>query len=171
MSATLTSHPGAAPGRPGPPSDDKRWRIVDTRMRRLGYRPDALIEVLHAAQEAFGYLDTGALSYIAASLGVPLSKVYGVATFYSFFVLKPQGEHTCVLCTGTACYINGAARIVAAVRTATGAGPGETTADGKVSVITARCLGSCSVAPAMVLDGQVHGELTPETAVTRLEAL
>jgi bidirectional [NiFe] hydrogenase diaphorase subunit len=155
----------------GPPSDDKRWRIVDTRMRRLGYRADGLIEALHAAQEAFGFLDTEALTWIGTCLGVPLSRVYGVATFYSFFVLKPQGEHTCVLCTGTACYINGAARIVSTVRERIGAGPGETTDDGKVSVITARCLGSCSVAPAMVLDGQVHGELTPETVVARLEAL
>src|SRR6266540_3427405 len=74
------------------PSDDKRWRIVETRMRRTGQRPDALIEVLHAAQEAFGYLDPDALEFIGGALGVPLSKVYGVATFYSFFTLKPHGQ-------------------------------------------------------------------------------
>ena len=94
--------------RAGVPSDDKRWRIVETRMRRLGHRPDALIEVLHSAQEAFGFLDTDTLGFVGASLGVPLSKVYGVATFYSFFTLEPKGEHACVVCTGTACYINGA---------------------------------------------------------------
>jgi bidirectional [NiFe] hydrogenase diaphorase subunit len=160
-----------ASAKPEAPSDDKRWRIVDTRMRRLGGRPDALIEVLHSVQEAFGYLDTDALAYVGAALGVPPSKVYGVATFYSFFTLKPQGEHACVLCTGTACYINGAGGIVAAVRLALDVEPGETTADGKVSLLTARCLGSCSVAPAMILDGEVHGRLTPEAVVERLEAL
>ena len=157
--------------KPEAPSDDKRWRIVDTRMRRLGERPEALIEVLHSVQEAFGYLDTDALAYVGASLGVPPSKVYGVATFYSFFTLKPQGEHACVLCTGTACYINGAGGIVAAIRRELGVGPGETTADGKLSLLTARCLGSCSVAPAMILDGEVQGKLTPDGVVRRLEAL
>jgi bidirectional [NiFe] hydrogenase diaphorase subunit len=156
---------------PQAPSDDKRWRIVDTRMRRLGGRPDALIEVLHSVQEAFGFLDTDALAYVSSSLRVPPSKVYGVATFYSFFTLKPQGEHTCVICTGTACYINGAAGIVAAVQRQLGVTPKQTTADGKLSLLTARCLGSCSVAPAMILDGEVQGKLTPDGVIARLEAL
>lgn len=154
-----------------PPSEDTRWRIVDTRMRRLGHRPDALIEVLHSVQEAFGYLEIDALAYVGASLGVPLSKVYGVATFYSFFTLKPQGEHACVVCTGTACYINGAGAIVRAISGAFGVKAGATTTDGKLSVLTARCLGSCSLAPAMILDGEVHGRLTPEGVIERLEAL
>jgi bidirectional [NiFe] hydrogenase diaphorase subunit len=156
---------------PQAPSDDKRWRIVETRMRRLGQRPDALIEVLHAAQEAFGYLDTDTLAYVAESLRVPLSKVYGVATFYSYFTLKPQGEHACVVCTGTACYINGAGGIVTAIGRRLGVRPGETTADGKLSLLTARCLGSCSLAPAMILDGGVQGKLTAEAVVAELEAL
>jgi bidirectional [NiFe] hydrogenase diaphorase subunit len=157
--------------KPEAPSDDKRWRIVDTRMRRLGGRPEALIEVLHSVQEAFGYLDSDALAYVGASLGVPPSKVYGVATFYSFFTLKPQGEHACVICAGTACYINGASGIVAAIRRAFDVEPKQTTADGKLSLLTARCLGACSLAPAMILDGQVHGKLTPDAVVERLEAL
>jgi bidirectional [NiFe] hydrogenase diaphorase subunit len=160
-----------ATAEPPAPSDDKRWRIVETRMRRLGRRREALIEVLHAAQEAFGYLDTDTLAYVAASLRVPLSKVYGVATFYSFFTLKPQGDHACVVCTGTACYINGAGGIVAAIGRELGVGPGETTPDGKVSLLTARCLGSCSLAPAMILDGEVSGKLTAGAVVARLEAL
>jgi len=81
-------------------------------MRRLGYSPDSLIEVLHTAQEAFGYLDAETLAYVGDSLGVPPSRTYGVATFYSYFTLKPQGEHTCVVCTGTACYISGAGTIL-----------------------------------------------------------
>jgi bidirectional [NiFe] hydrogenase diaphorase subunit len=156
---------------PKAPSDDKRWRIVETRMRRLGQRPDALIEVLHAAQEAFGFLDTDTLAYVARSLRVPLSKVYGVATFYSYFTLKPQGEHACVVCTGTACYINGSGGILATIGRGLGVRPGETTADGKLSLLTARCLGSCSLAPAMILDGEVRGKLTAGAVMAGLEAL
>ena len=95
--------------------DDERWREVDLRMRGLGYRPDGLIEVLHTAQEVFGYLDDETLRYIGESLGVPLSKVYGVATFYSHFTLKPRGVHSCVVCTGTACYIGGATALLEAI--------------------------------------------------------
>jgi bidirectional [NiFe] hydrogenase diaphorase subunit len=157
--------------RPPAPSDDTRWRIVETRMRRLGHRPDALIEVLHSAQEAFGFLDSQTLAFVGDSLGVPLSKVYGVATFYSLFTLEPQGEHACVVCTGTACYINGAGGIVAGIRRELGVEPGGTTEDGKLSLLTARCLGSCSLAPAMILDGEVHGKLTAAGVLGRLEAL
>ena len=88
-----------------PPSDDRRWKVIGATMRRLGHQRNALIEVLHAVQEVFGYLDDQALRYVAASLRVPPSRAYGVATFYHFFTLKPPGEHTCVVCTGTACYI------------------------------------------------------------------
>src|SRR4051812_8132950 len=94
------------------PSTDKRWRIVEATMRRHGYDEDALIESLHTAQESFGYLDDSALKYVAAALHVPVSKVYGVATFYHFFTLRPPGEHSCVVCMGTACYIKGAQRLL-----------------------------------------------------------
>ena len=156
---------------PLPPSGDKRWRIVDTKMRRLGQRPDALIEVLHTVQEAFGYLDTDALEYVGRSLGVPLSQVYGVATFYSFFTLKPQGEHACVVCLGTACYINGARGILAAVEDRFELKPAGTTEDGKLSLLVARCLGACILAPTMILDGEVQGRLTPDRLIERLEGL
>jgi bidirectional [NiFe] hydrogenase diaphorase subunit len=157
--------------KPAAPSDDKRWKIVETRMRRLGDRPQALIEALHAAQEAFGFLDTDALEYIGDTLGVPHSRVYGVATFYSFFTLKPQGEHTCVVCTGTACYINGAREILAGLDRALHVKPKETTADGKVSVLTARCLGACSLAPAVIVDGAVMGKVSAGELVAQLEAM
>jgi bidirectional [NiFe] hydrogenase diaphorase subunit len=153
------------------PSDDKRWRQVDVRMRRLGYRPDGLIEVLHTTQEVFGYLDDEALSYVGENLGVPPSKVYGVATFYSHFTLKPQGLHTCVVCTGTACYINGASALLAAIGHELGVQPGGTTPDGRVSVLKARCLGACSMAPAVVVDGEVHGHAVPGDLVGVLEKL
>ncbi len=142
-----------------PPSDDKRWRIVEGTMRRHGNAPDALIEVLHTVQESFGYLDNDALRFVSQKLRLPLSKVFGVATFYHFFTLKPQGEHTCVVCCGTACYIKGSSALLQSVEEMTRIQPGETTADGKVSLLTARCLGSCGLAPAVVFDGEVAGKV------------
>jgi bidirectional [NiFe] hydrogenase diaphorase subunit len=157
--------------KPLAPSDDKRWKIVETRMRRLGDRPAALIEALHAAQEAFGYLDTDALNFVGDTLGVPHSRVYGVATFYSFFTLKPQGEHTCVVCTGTACYINGAKDILSGLEGAFHIKPKQTTSDNKVSLLTARCLGACSLAPAVIVDGDVKGKISAGELVAQLEAM
>ena len=160
-----------ARAKPTAPSDDKRWKIVETRMRRLGNRPDALIEALHSAQEAFGYIDDGALRYVSETLSVPPSRVFGVATFYHHFTLKPQGEHTCVVCTGTACHINGAGEILMAIKAAMALKPRETTPDGKLSLLTARCLGVCSLAPAAIVDGVVEGRVVADEFVTRLEML
>jgi bidirectional [NiFe] hydrogenase diaphorase subunit len=107
---------------------------------------------------------------VAASLRVPTSKVYGVATFYHFFTMKPPGEHTCVVCTGTACYIKGAPALLNAVREVAGIKQGETTDDGQLSLLTARCLGSCGLAPAAVFDGQVAGKITTESIKVRVRA-
>lgn len=157
--------------KPAAPSDDKRWRVIETRMRRLGNRPDALIEALHTAQEAFGYLDHDSLRFIGESLSVPPSKVFSVATFYHHFTLKPRGEHVCVVCTGTACYINGAPEILKQIRAGLGVKPRETTPDDKLSLLTARCLGACSLAPVVVVDGVVEGRVASADLVARLEEL
>ncbi len=148
--------------RPTAPNQDKRWRIVESTMRRVGHHPRALIETLHTVQEAFGYLDRDALRYVAASLHVPLSRAYGVATFYHYFTLKPAGQHTCVVCTGTACYIKGANQLLGALKSMLKVEPGETTGDGKVSLLAARCLGSCGLAPAVVYDQEVAGKVSAE---------
>jgi len=142
-----------------PPTEDKRWKIVEATARRNGREPHTLIETLHTVQECFGYLDETALRFVASLLSVPLGRVYGVATFYHFFTLKPQGKHTCVVCTGTACYIKGAPALLSAIEKTYGIKPGETTADGELSVLTARCLGSCGLAPAAVVDGAVVGRV------------
>lgn len=147
---------------------DPRYKLVDRTLKRFHYQQDALIEVLHTAQEAFGFLDDDLMIYIARALKLPQSWVYGVATFYHFFSLEPQGEHTCVVCMGTACYVKRAAEIIATVQDEFGIAPGETTADGKLSLATARCLGSCGLAPVMVIDNQVLGKETPDTAITQL---
>lgn len=163
-----TVSPSAGPPTIPPPSDDKRWRIVNATMRRNGYAPSALIETLHSVQEAFGFLEDPALIWVSRSLKVPPSKTYGVATFYSLFRFKPQGEHSCVVCMGTACYIKGAPKIIAAIEAYAGIKPGETTPDKKVSVLVARCLGACGIAPAVIFDGQVAGNLAPTDVTTRV---
>jgi bidirectional [NiFe] hydrogenase diaphorase subunit len=154
--------------KPVAPSQDKRWRIVDATMRRYGNQSHALIEVLHMVQESFGYLDKDSVRYVAMSLRVPLSQAFGVATFYHYFTLKPPGKHTCVVCTGTACYIKGAGKLLANVENHFGIKPGETTSDGNVSLLTARCLGACGLAPAVVFDGQVAGKQNSAEMVERL---
>ena len=151
-----------APIKPVAPSQDKRWKIVDATMRRVGQHSRGLIETLHTVQEAFGYIDETALRYVAVSLRVPLSRAYGVATFYHFFTLKPAGKHTCVICLGTACYIKGAPQLVDAVKKQLDISPGETTTDGNVSVLSARCIGSCGLAPAVVYDSEIAGKVTPD---------
>ena len=148
---------------------DKRFHQLDITMKRAQYRQDALIEVLHKAQAVFGYLDQDVLTYIARHLKLSLSQVYGVATFYHLFLLKPSGVHTCVVCLGTACYVKGSDEILAALETDLGIEAGETTADGQVSLLTARCLGACGIAPAVVFDGNVAGQQTPHSACQRVQ--
>lgn len=151
------------------PSGDKRFKLLDATMKRHQYQQDALIEVLHKAQELFGYLENDLLLYIAHQLKLPLSHVYGVATFYHFFSLAPQGAHTCVICMGTACYVKGAAALLATVEQCAHIHPAQTTADGQLSLQTARCLGACGIAPAVVFDGTVEGYQTPEGVKERVE--
>ena len=149
--------------KPAPPNQDKRWKLIDATMRRMGQQSRGLIETLHTVQEAFGYLDDQALRYVATSLRVPLSRAYGVATFYHFFTLKPAGEHTCVVCMGTACYIKGAQQLLDTVQHDLDIKPGQTTPDAKVSLLTARCLGSCGLAPAVVYDQEVAGKVNSQS--------
>lgn len=167
---TTTSPKGSSAAR-GHPSGDARFNLVDRALKRAQHRQDALIEVLHTAQEAFGFLQDDLLIYVARQLKLPLSWVYGVATFYHFFSLKPQGEHTCIVCMGTACYVRRAAAIVAELQSYFGVEPGQTTTDGKLSLATARCLGSCGLAPVLVMDNQVLGRETPETTLEKAKAL
>lgn len=152
-------------------SCDRRYKTLDMALKRNRYQPDALIEVLHKAQESFGYLEPGVLQYIARQLKLPLSRVYGVATFYHLFSLKPSGAHSCVVCLGTACYVKGADAIVKRLEAELGIKMGETTADGQMSLLSARCIGACGIAPAVVFDSVVGGKLTPEESLAKVQAL
>ena len=150
------------------PSGDNRFKLLDRAITRHQSRGDALIEVLHVAQGIFGFLDNDLLIYVARSLKLPLSRVYGVATFYHFFTLKPKGKHTCVVCMGTACYVKGADKIIDAITQKHKIRAGETTADNKFSLLTARCIGACGIAPAVVYDGTVTPRATPESALEQI---
>jgi bidirectional [NiFe] hydrogenase diaphorase subunit len=151
------------------PSGDKRFKVLDVTMKRNQYRQDALIEILHKAQGAFGYLEEDILIYIARALKLPLSHVYGVATFYHLFSLKPSGAHVCVVCMGTACYVKGGSALLEVLQQEVSLHPGETTSDGQVSLSTARCIGACGIAPAVVFDGEVSGKQTPEMVLERVK--
>jgi bidirectional [NiFe] hydrogenase diaphorase subunit len=157
-----------APQTPPHPSGDKRFKLLDVAIKRHQFRQDALIEILHTAQELFGYLDNDVLIYVGRAVRAPLSRVYGVATFYNFFSMKPPGEHTCVVCMGTACYVKGAGQILQALEKKHGIKAGETTEDGKVSLVTARCLGACGLAPAVVFDGEVAGKIGTAATIERV---
>lgn len=151
-------------------SGDKRFRILDTHIKRHQQRADALIEVLHKAQELFGYLEEDLLLYVAHALKLPPSRVYGVATFYHYFTLKPKGDHTCVVCMGTACYVKGSQQLLDTIEQQTHIKAGATTPDNRLSLLTARCIGACGVAPAVVYDGTVAVRQTPASVTEKLKS-
>ena len=148
----------------GHPSGDERFALLDTALKRARFAPDQLIEVLHVAQEVFGYLSEDVLRYVGTALRLPASQVFGVASFYHLFTFEQPGDHTCAVCTGTACYVKGADAIVTALTTDHGVRPGETTEDRSFTLTTVRCLGSCGLAPVAVIDGAVQGNLDVDTA-------
>jgi NADH:ubiquinone oxidoreductase subunit E len=120
-----------------------------------------LMPIMQKAQEIFGYLSMETMTLIADSLNIPVSDVYGVATFYSQFSLYPKGDKVVSVCTGTACYVKGAQDILDEVVKQLGIDVGETTADGKFSIADTRCLGCCGLAPVLVVNSDVYGRLVP----------
>ncbi len=126
-------------------------------------RPGALIPVLHKAQELCGYLPRDVIEKISRKLGVPLSEVCGVISFYSFFATEPKGRHQLRVCMGTACFIKGADRLVDEIKRQTGAKEGHTTEDGKFSLEVCRCLGCCSIAPVVAVGGRIYQKVTPRS--------
>ncbi len=149
-------------------SGDTRFKILEAHMKKYQLAHHSLIEVLHKAQDLFGFLEDDVLLFVAHKLKLPTSRVYGVATFYHFFTLKPAGAHTCVICMGTACYIKGADKVLAAVEDHSKIKAGETTPDKQLSLLKARCIGACGVAPVVVYDGAVTARQTVESALDHL---
>ncbi len=126
-----------------------------------GNQPGELINILHKAQHLFGYLPQEVQRIVARQLGIPVSKVYGVVTFYSFFTMTPKGEHPISVCMGTACYVRGAEKVLDEFRRILGINVGETTPDGKYSLSSLRCVGACGLAPVVLIGEKVYGRVVP----------
>lgn len=124
--------------------------------------PGELINVLHQAQNHFGYLPAEVQELVSYELNVPVSKVYGVVTFYSFFTMLPKGQHPISVCTGTACYVRGAEKVVDEFKKLLSIEVGETTPDGKFSLGCLRCVGACGLAPVVLVGEKVYGRVSPD---------
>ena len=124
--------------------------------------PHELINVLHETQHAFGYLPAEVQDVIASNLHLPVAHVYGVVTFYSFFTMIPKGEHPISVCTGTACYVRGAEKVLDEFMKELHIKVGETTADGRFSINCLRCVGACGLAPVVLVDEKVYGRVSPD---------
>ena len=134
-------------------------------------RSDDLIPLLQEIQKVYGYLPPEVLMEFGQRSGIPVSQIYGVATFYTQFYLTRQGQHKIKVCQGTACHVRGSHRILQVVKNRLGIGPGETTQDYNCSLERVACFGSCALAPVMVVDGKVDGRMTPQDVEQVLEKL
>jgi len=146
------------------PPDNVRMAI-DAAIRRHHRQPEALIEVLHAAQQTAGHLERVALRYIAESLNLPASMVFGVASFYHAFRLKPAGTVQCTVCTGTSCHIKGGSILLEELAQHLGIECGETSADGAISLHNVRCLGACGMAPLALVNEKMLAQATREALI------
>lgn len=135
--------------------------IIDKIIQTNRLRPGAIMVILNEVQSQIGYISEPMQAYIAQALRVPISAVHGVVTFYSFFTTQPRGIHTIKFCMGTACYVGGTPQLVEKAKQALGIEPGQTTADGMISLEVCRCVGACSQAPVIVVDEETHGRVKP----------
>lgn len=126
-----------------------------------GNSPGELINILHEAQLLQGYLPEEMQRLIALQLNIPVSKVYGVVTFYTFFTMTPKGKHPISVCMGTACYVRGSEKLLEEFKRVLGIEVGETTRDGKFSLDCLRCVGACGLAPVVMIGEKVYGRLQP----------
>ncbi len=149
--------------------DDSRRSMLEKVMKDHSYQESALLEILHKAQELYGYLDKELLMDISGSLNLPPSHVFGVATFYSFFKLKRPGEHVVTGCMGTACYVKGADEIMKAVEREYKIKRGESTPNGKLSLLVTRCIGACAMAPTIIVDDEVIAKATKEVVLQKIK--
>jgi NADH:ubiquinone oxidoreductase subunit E len=124
--------------------------------------PSELIAILHKAQNHFGFLPKSVQEAVAESLKIPSAKVYGTVTFYSYFTMEPRGKHPISICMGTACYVKGADKVLKEFEKKLGIKNGQTTADGKFSMNTLRCIGACGLAPVIMIGEKVYGSVKPE---------
>ncbi len=139
----------------------KKFPELDPIIEKYRGKKGILIPVLHEVQNRVGYLPDDIQKHISRELKVPLSKITGVISFYSFFTTEPQGDHTLGICLGTACYVKGAEDLVDEVKDQLDISEGETSADGTFTLTVTRCVGTCSLAPVLMVDNKYYGNLTP----------
>ncbi|MDS0525219.1 NADH-quinone oxidoreductase subunit NuoE [Clostridium sp. SHJSY1] len=139
-----------------------RFKPLEDYIKNLKVKEGALIEVLHYAQEIYGYIDEEVQEYIAKAMHIPKAKIYGVISFYSYFSTEPKGEHVISVCTGTACFVRGADEILEEFKKKLKISPGETTADGKFTLNTLRCVGACGLAPVVSVGDKLYGKFKKE---------
>ena len=150
-------------------TDDNRRMLLEKTMKEHNYEESALLEILHRAQDIYGFLDKELLMDISQSLNLPPSHVFGVATFYSFFKLKRTGQHVVTGCLGTACYVKGVDEIMRAIEDEYHIKRGESTPDGKLSLLVTRCIGACAMAPTIVVDSEMIAKATKEVVLQRIK--
>ena len=154
----------AVPYRGTPEQEERLRKVIDAHKGQ----PGATMPVLQAAQEIFGYLPEEVQIMVAEGLDIPLSEIYGVASFYSFFSLNPKGKYQISVCLGTACYVKGSGDVYARLQEKLGITTGECTPDGEFSLEACRCVGACGLAPVMTINDDVYGRLVPDDVDTIL---
>ncbi len=130
--------------------------------KSYGNKPGEVINVLHKVQGEYGYLPAEVQEFVAKELGIPVSRVYGIVSFYSFFTMTPKGEYPISVCLGTACYVRGAEKVLDELKRQLGINVGEVTPDGKFSLTCLRCVGACGLAPVIEVGDKVYGRMTPD---------
>jgi NADH-quinone oxidoreductase subunit E len=146
---------------------DPEYSKVDKIIESYSFEKSALIAILQEIENLYNYLPDWALKYVSEKLNVPMTRVYGVASFYDAFHLTPRGKHLIRVCLGTACYLRGSARVLEAVERELGINDGETTPDLQFSIQSVRCLGACALAPVMIVGERYFDKMTP-TKVRRV---
>lgn len=145
------------------------FSLIEDILTEYAAVPGSLITILQKAQDIYGYLPKDVIYHIAERCGTTPAEVMGVATFYSQFRLTPIGKYLIMSCQGTACHVNGSERVADAVREYLGIGNGETTKDGLFTLENVACLGCCSLAPVIMINGEAYGNLTPDKAISVLK--
>ena len=130
--------------------------------KSYGNKAGEVINVLHKVQGEFGYLPAEVQELVAKELNIPVSRVYGIVSFYSFFTMTPKGQYPISVCLGTACYVRGAEKVLDELKRQLGIGVGEVTPDGKFSLTCLRCVGACGLAPVIEVGDKVYGRMTPD---------
>ena len=150
-------------------TDQEKYARIGGVIEEYRDREGSLIQILHMAQGIYGYLPLELLQFISEKLDLPLSEVYGVTTFYSFFSTRPRGENTVRVCLGTACYVRGGKKIIERIREILGVEIGGTTPDGKFTLEVMRCIGACGLAPAITINDKVYKQVNPDKLQAILE--